>query len=144
MWRATIHIWSYAAQDWSEHVHLNFIPDLLWKIHFFIFHLLILMYNTCISCAKNKHCPFKDLESHSPGDFAHPTLLLKIKSVEAVLHKKKSYQFINELFPAEWLPIIKTVIFFLGARRERPKPSAIFTIPIINKLNMLCETGNLL
>ena len=35
----------------------------------------------------------------------------------------------NELFPAEWLPIIKTVIFFLGASKLKPKLSAIFTKP---------------
>jgi hypothetical protein len=35
----------------------------------------------------------------------------------------------KELFPAEWLPSSKTVIFFLGANRVRPRLSAIFTRP---------------
>jgi hypothetical protein len=43
--------------------------------------------------------------------------------------KFMSYQLINELLPAEWFPIMRTEIFFLGASSDRPKLSAIFTIP---------------
>lgn len=39
------------------------------------------------------------------------------------------YQLMKELFPAEWLPIIITVIFFLGGRSRTPRLLAIFTRP---------------
>ena len=39
------------------------------------------------------------------------------------------YQLIKELFPAEWFPISITVIFFLGASRDIPTVSAIYTRP---------------
>lgn len=35
----------------------------------------------------------------------------------------------KELFPAEWLPIIITIIFFLGGSRRTPRLLAIFTRP---------------
>lgn len=41
-----------------------------------------------------------------------------------------SYQLMKELFPAEWLPIIITMIFFLGGRSRTPRLLAIFTRPV--------------
>lgn len=35
----------------------------------------------------------------------------------------------KELFPAEWFPIIITIIFFLGGSRRMPRLLAIFTRP---------------
>lgn len=40
-----------------------------------------------------------------------------------------NYQLMKELFPAEWLPIIITTIFFLGGRSRTPSVSAILTRP---------------
>lgn len=37
----------------------------------------------------------------------------------------------KELLPAEWLPISRMLIFFLGANNGKPKLSAIFTKPEI-------------
>ncbi len=42
------------------------------------------------------------------------------------------YQLIKELFPAEWFPIIITIIFFRGGNSLTPKLSAIFTNPVKN------------
>ena len=44
-----------------------------------------------------------------------------------------AHQFMKELFPAEWLPIKRTVIFFRGGSRERPRVSAIFINPARKK-----------
>lgn len=41
-----------------------------------------------------------------------------------------NYQFIKELFPAEWFPIIITIIFLRGGNSLTPKLSAIFTSPV--------------
>ena len=35
----------------------------------------------------------------------------------------------KELFPAEWLPMRRTLIFFRGAKRDNPRLSAAFTKP---------------
>lgn len=43
--------------------------------------------------------------------------------------KRMNYQLMKELFPAEWLPIIITTIFFLGGRSRKPSVSAILTRP---------------
>lgn len=40
-----------------------------------------------------------------------------------------TYQLIKELFPAEWFPSSKIVIFFLGASKFNPKPLAIVIRP---------------
>lgn len=45
-------------------------------------------------------------------------------------NKKIHYQLMKELFPAEWLPIIITMIFFLGGRSRTPRLLAIFTRPV--------------
>lgn len=45
-----------------------------------------------------------------------------------------AYQFINELFPAEWFPSSKIVIFFLGASKFNPSPLAIVIRPKYYKI----------
>jgi len=47
--------------------------------------------------------------------------------------KKKVYQLINELFPAEWFPINITVIFFLGGSRVTPTDWATVISPGVQK-----------
>ena len=42
---------------------------------------------------------------------------------------KYSYQLTNELLPAEWLPMSKTFIFFLGARSDKSNPFAMVAKP---------------
>lgn len=46
--------------------------------------------------------------------------------------ERSDYQLIKELFPAEWFPIIITIIFFRGGNSLTPKLSAIFTNPVKN------------
>lgn len=50
-------------------------------------------------------------------------------TVDQINNKKMYYQLMKELFPAEWLPIIITMIFFLGGRSRTPRLLAIFTRP---------------
>jgi hypothetical protein len=57
------------------------------------------------------------------------TVLEKIIIGSSKLEVDSSTSLINELLPAEWFPIMRTEIFFLGASSDRPKLSAIFTIP---------------
>lgn len=50
-----------------------------------------------------------------------------------VLLDKYVYQLMKELFPAEWLPIRNTVIFFLGGSSFRPTDSATEISPEQNQ-----------
>ena len=50
-------------------------------------------------------------------------------------NKTNNYQLMKELLPAEWLPISKTVIFFLGVSSVRFKLSAIFTSPATHTIH---------
>ena len=43
-----------------------------------------------------------------------------MKGDSLLRERRESYQLIKELFPAEWLPIKRTLIFFRGASSRRP------------------------
>lgn len=51
--------------------------------------------------------------------------------------QEPTYQLMKELFPAEWLPISNTVIFFLGGSNFTPTDSATKISPGENNKNCL-------
>lgn len=53
-----------------------------------------------------------------------------------------THQLINELFPAEWLPINMTLIFFLGGSNFRPRLSPIATKPEMGERFRSATQGN--
>lgn len=59
----------------------------------------------------------------------HINIIYWIHTMTSSQKNKCTYQFMNELFPAEWLPINSTVIFFRGARSRRFNFSAILINP---------------
>ncbi len=48
--------------------------------------------------------------------------------------KSLSYQLMNELFPAEWLPMSMMLIFFLGANSCSPNSAAVSTSPLLESV----------
>lgn len=62
---------------------------------------------------------------------------IPLQSPQGHTCKNYIYQLMKELFPAEWLPISNTVIFFLGGSNFTPTDSAIEINPEENKEHRL-------